>query len=132
MFVWKEIYSLQYPQIDVQHKKLFLLGNNVYNAMYKEKDTDIQHAKVKNLLKELKEYTIYHFKFEEDLLTKKEYDKLPQHMAEHKKFIADLEKLGNNLSDQYDKKANFELLKFLSDWITKHIMLVDNDYKKCL
>jgi hemerythrin-like metal-binding protein len=73
---WKESYSVGINQIDEQHKVLFQMLNKLYDAMKEGKGK----AVLVNLLSELFEYTKYHFKTEEDIITKYNYSKVKEHL----------------------------------------------------
>jgi hemerythrin-like metal-binding protein len=109
--------------IDEQHKKLISLVNELHEAMRNRKAKDV----VAHILKELGDYTTYHFSVEEKAFEKRGYP----NRAEHEKLHADLIA---QLSELMQKQAKGELaisidvLDFLTQWVTNHIMKEDMKY----
>jgi len=68
-----------------------------------------------------------HFRTEEDYFAEYGYDHMTEHVAEHQRLIADVEKFKK---DYQAKKAilSVDLLDFLGDWLRKHIMVSDRAY----
>jgi hemerythrin-like metal-binding protein len=120
---WKESYSVGINQIDEQHKMLFEMLNKLYDAMREGKGK----AVLVNLLTELFEYTKYHFKTEEDIITKYNYSKTKEHLKEHMDLKVKVEKM---FEDVKSGKTSFsiELFGFLKEWVTIHIMQKDMLY----
>ncbi len=121
--LWNDNYSVGVKEIDDQHKKLFGLINQAYKVMKEKQGRDAG----KKVIDGLVDYTIYHFSHEEDLMRKAEYPDLAEHMEKHKKLIgqvADFQKKFNAGDAEIDQN----LMKFLKDWLSSHIMGVDKFY----
>jgi hemerythrin len=109
--------------IDAQHKKLVDLLNKVFEASRSGRGKDI----VGTILDELVTYTKVHFTTEEGFLKKLEYPTFAQHKAEHDKLTKQI------ISFQEEFQAgrstlSIELMQFLRDWLTNHILGVDKQY----
>ena len=121
---WTEEYSVGVKELDDHHRQLFsLLNNNLKSVINKNGDLKTIGAD----LKKLQEYTITHFKAEENLFLKINYPDAKAHLHEHEEFRKELRKL-DILADGTDDLARLKLLLFLSTWFTKHIMTVDKKY----
>jgi hemerythrin len=121
---WTEEYSVGVKELDDHHRQLFsLLNNNLKSVINKNGDLKTIGAD----LKKLQEYTITHFKAEENLFLKINYPDAKAHLHEHEEFRKELRKL-DTLADGTDDVAALKLLLFLSTWFTKHIMTVDKKY----
>jgi hemerythrin len=121
---WTEEYSVGVKELDDHHRQLFsLLNNNLKSVINKNGDLKTIGAD----LKKLQEYTITHFKAEENLFLKINYPDARAHIHEHEEFRKELQKL-DTLADGTDDLARLKLLLFLSTWFTKHIMTVDKKY----
>ena len=121
---WTEEYSVGVKELDDHHRQLFsLLNNNLKRVINKNGDLKTIGAD----LKKLQEYTITHFKAEENLFLKINYPDAKAHLHEHEEFRKELRKL-DTLADGTDDVAALKLLLFLSTWFTKHIMTVDKKY----
>ena len=74
---------------------------------------------------ELKEYTIKHFKDEEEYMESIDYPAIFIQKAQHKQFIDKLEEfMSQDIEEEQDDKIQ-EILTFLTDWLTNHILKVD-------
>ena len=126
MFLWKDAYSVNIAVIDEQHKRLFEIAGNLYDLM-KKKNDDI-YDELNATLKELKDYTVYHFNFEEDLMKKYGYPELSAHVVEHTSFIEKIMAVEELDIDEAQKKVQLDLIMFLVDWVTNHILKRDHMY----
>lgn len=131
MFKWKEAYSCNINEVDMQHKKLFEIANRVYELATYESHYD-NYDEIMTLLDELKEYTSYHFNCEEELMLKNSYPNYQEHRNEHILFVA---KINNVLKKDIDSSQNqiiIDLVSFVVDWISNHILKTDLKYKDFL
>ena len=62
---WNDEYLLGVPEIDKQHKKLIAIANELYDVV--TGDESALKEKMPSILKELTDYTEYHFSNEEEL-----------------------------------------------------------------
>lgn len=116
-------YSVQNSVLDDHHKNLLKLFNDAYDLI-------ISNAPVENtikLLSELKVYSIFHFSEEEKLMRAANYPYYEEHVKEHKKFIEDITKFKDAISEQ-TAELNEEIFLFLSDWLIHHIQKTDRKY----
>lgn len=129
MFVWKEEYALGNGPIDEQHQKLFLLGRQVHELLTTKRNKD-NYDDLASLLKELTDYTVYHFDFEEGMLEAAGYPSLDLHEIEHRRFIDKLHELAEQDLDAFQSKVAFEMLGFIANWIERHILDTDFKYRE--
>lgn len=128
MFNWKEEYSVGVKAIDDQHKELFNLGNMIYNKIKSNNKDKMEDVKL--IIKRLHEYTIYHFEYEESLMEKYNYRDYFQHQNSHKDFIDALDNMEDLDMLINQDKALVDMLNFVLEWITKHILKEDMQYKE--
>jgi hemerythrin len=131
MFEWNDAYSVKVPLIDEQHKKLFVIGQKVYNLVEERKGYD-NYDRVLEAINELYDYTRYHFAEEEKLLRKYGYEDLDNHLQKHDEFLQHLDSLDIEEIDLHQDEAINGLLKFIASWIFKHINNVDFEYSDFL
>lgn len=127
MIKWKEEFSVNVKVIDEQHKKLFEIGSRI-DELVSLSDSADHYDEIMLVMEELKDYTIYHFDFEENLLGKSGYDDLQKQHFEHHFFIKKLEKIGKKDIDSDQEEAIGEIYSFLINWITEHILKSDMKY----
>jgi len=131
MFKWKDTYSCNIAEIDIQHKNLFKIGEKIFEIVSLNDGYD-HYDEIMNTINELKEYTLYHFNYEEKLMEKHNYANLEGQKLEHKKFIDQLIKLENEDIDNAQRSVSMNILLFVADWIEKHILKSDMGYKEYL
>lgn len=132
MFEWNDSYSVGIKEIDKQHKKLLGIGEELVYVMENTSKGLDQYDKVKQLLKELYDYTVYHFTAEEELMEKYDFLDLPSHQFQHKLFIKKIEEIDLDEFDNDQRDSTFKIMQFLSNWITNHILKIDPQYSKVL
>ncbi len=120
---WNDTYSVKVKEIDLQHKKLVDIINELFDAMKAGKGNTV----IDKLLDELVKYTKYHFSAEENYMRKFKFDQSDIQEAQHKQFVAKI----NDFIEQY--KANrltlsIEMMNFLKDWLINHIVKMDKQY----
>lgn len=131
IFKWKESFSIGIEEIDRQHKRLFEIGGEIYNLAVL-KDGQDHYDEIMALLSSLKDYTVYHFGFEENLMKKYDYDKIEEHKEQHDIFIGKLIDIESQDIDSSQKKIILDILDFIVNWISSHILGSDFKYKEVL
>ncbi len=129
MFLWKEELDLGINSIDEQHKKFFEIGNKIDELLMDCEEGKEDYDEIYNVINELKDYTFYHFKTEEDLFIKYNYPDYEQHKMKHNEFKAYIESL--DLETIHEDQTEFlkELLGKIIQWIFNHIVTTDSLYK---
>lgn len=124
MYEMKEEYKIGVENIDEQHKKLFELADKAYMLLKDDFSID-KYDKIVQLLSELKEYTIFHFKSEEEYMESINYKRLFTQKIEHDNFIKTLENVDYNTLDAKQDESLMKILNFLNDWLVEHILKTD-------
>jgi hemerythrin-like metal-binding protein len=124
---WNDKLSVGIDAIDEDHKKLIALINTLQTAvMYPSGESYERQA-----LKEVVDYTIYHFKREEEMMEKYGYPDFEAHKKTHQAMI---EKV-NDYMDLYEHNsagAICDLTRYLKTWLIKHIAGTDQQYSHFL
>lgn len=124
---WDTGLSVGIQSIDDDHKKLLTLINNLQTAIYYPTGEDFE----RQALKELVDYTKYHFKREEDLMQQHGYPDFENHRNLHNRMIAEVESYLK--SYETDREGTIERLAFfLKNWLIKHIKGTDQEYSPFL
>ncbi|OOB80584.1 MAG: hypothetical protein BEN19_00465 [Epulopiscium sp. Nuni2H_MBin003] len=128
MIKWQDSYKVGIDMVDEQHKVLFdivIQTEHILNQYaYDKYDSIIE------LLQKLKEYTIFHFEQEEEIMIKANYNKFFEHKVLHTDFIEKLEELVGGVDIQTDDEVIKNILIFLIEWLTEHILKVDKNMAK--
>lgn len=123
LMTWNDSYSVGVKTIDQQHTGLFAMVNELHTAMMNGHAKDVVGALLGKLIK----YTLDHFAYEERMMGSAKYPQLADHHTHH----VDLTRQVEEFMARYkrgDTTVNIELLQFLSDWLTKHILQEDKQY----
>jgi hemerythrin len=120
---WNENMSVGVKVIDYQHKTLIEAINGFYEVVGNISNKEL----IGNMLKKMKDYSAFHFNYEEQLLKKHGYPQLPYHKIEHKNFIDKVEDLNDRFMSG-KLVISLEITSFIESWITKHIMATDKQY----
>lgn len=124
---WKEDLRVNISKIDEQHKKLIELINNLHEAMKTGKGKEA----CGKVLKELTDYTVYHFSMEEDYMKQTQYPESPGHMTAHKDLIAQVIEFQKGF-ESGKIGLSMDLFDFLNKWLVDHIMATDKKFGQFL
>ncbi|SDK90499.1 hemerythrin [Maridesulfovibrio ferrireducens] len=122
---WSDDLSVNVRTIDEHHMVLINMINDLYQAMRQRKTG----SKVTDIVDKLLEYTKYHFGYEEKIFDKYRYPDSASHKKLHRSFENKIEEFGNSLASGKATVSN-EVIRFLKDWLVKHIMIVDHKYSE--
>jgi hemerythrin-like metal-binding protein len=120
---WNPALSVNIAQIDNQHMKLVDIVNNLHDRMKEGKGKTI----LSGVLSELADYTVYHFKTEEELFKQHSYPKSDAHILEHNTLVQQVLKLKTDLDGGKTVITN-DVMLFLRDWLSNHISGSDKAY----
>ncbi|MBX3020130.1 MAG: hemerythrin family protein [Bdellovibrionales bacterium] len=124
-----EVYGLGIKRIDDQHKQLLNLINALSQIGQSDKPVDPEF--VKKVVNTLVDYTKNHFADEEKLLKRLHYPDYPNHSLAHRRFISQVEEFRDAFQNSPDSKVlTNKIATFLSDWLTRHILVEDKEYVK--
>ncbi len=123
LFVWDNSYSVKVQQCDNDHKKLFSLINDLNDAMMTGKGAQI----IQRVIRQLADYTKYHFSAEEALLVRTKYAGLEMHRAQHREFVSKVEQFESDLKAGAIGQS-VAVTAFLKDWLVNHIQQTDRQY----
>lgn len=120
---WNDSFRVNVKVIDEQHQRLFDLINELYANMQKSESRDIIAKTIKDLL----DYTVYHFREEEKLMERSNYSGIEQHIKIHKSMIENIQRFQKEF-ESGNPLVHYEILSFVGNWLTAHIMGVDRKY----
>jgi hemerythrin len=123
MFEWKPEYSVQIPEIDAQHQRLFALASNLHDAMAQGKGKTV----LEQSLAQLVDYTKVHFAAEEQFMGKYRYPEVTAHKAQHDQLTAQVVELEKEFRAG-NTTLSVGLMTFLKNWLEHHIARSDQQY----
>jgi hemerythrin len=118
---WKKEYELGFEQLDLQHKNLVSLLNQLHDFI--KKGDAVQREEIEDLLMSLGNYAVFHFDTEEFVMESNEYPKFTAHQALHEAFK-------HTIASYVDRFENsdlppIEIAEYLKDWLLTHIAKED-------
>ena len=117
---WAEQFQLNNLSIDKEHKTLVNIYNNLVDALEQKKP----NTEIVTVLTELTDYSLWHFKHEEEWMKQVHYPDFDAHQMEHKDFIYRIAMF--NLSfDRTDETMIYDIISFLREWIVHHLLVLD-------
>lgn len=122
---WSDDLSVQVSEIDMQHQRLIELINKLHEAMLQKQAKQV----VSQIIDELAAYTVYHFQTEEKYMQKFSYAGFMSHKHEHGSFVDKVD----SFQKEYEGGKlglSLEIMNFLKDWVTNHIMGTDKKYSE--
>ena len=120
---WNENYSVNIREIDDQHKRLLALVGNLHTAMLQGQGKQT----LGKILDGVVAYAASHFATEERLMKTHGYPEFDEHRQIHARMtqkVLDIQKQYH----QGQVNITLDTMKFLEDWVTKHIMGTDKKY----
>jgi len=123
LMMWGDNFCVNVRQLDEQHKMLVGMLNDLHDAMKQGKGKDVTG----NVLSGLVQYVATHFATEEKLMKEQAYPEYLNHKMEHDaltKQVLDLQKQ----FEEGKPVLTVELMKFLKDWLSNHILGTDKKY----
>lgn len=125
LLTWNDSLSVGVPQFDEHHKKLIKLVNDYVDAIKANKGNE----QLIPLIAALYDYTLMHFKAEEEFFAKIHYPSTEAHKKEHEGLAKKV--LEYHLNIKNNKPVDsLAVLYFLKDWLMKHINFSDKEYGK--
>ena len=114
---WDEKFSIKIDTIDLQHKKLISLINDVNQSL----KSGASRKDISKIFNDMIDYTKEHFTYEENLFSKYSYREGLKHKIDHSNFISKtLFLYGDFVSDKGVDLNN--ILNFLVEWLQDHIL----------
>jgi len=123
---WEDKYSVGVLEIDNQHKRMFTVINELLDAINENK----QEEHLISIIDTLLQYKKFHFETEEKYFKEFNYDGAEEHIQKHKEFAKKLNELRDK-HPSFNIEFAFELVDFLENWLTGHLMTIDQKYVKC-
>lgn len=124
---WDSKYDVGIEAVDKQHRHLVDLMNDLYDACLGEKlELD---QKFKDVMKELVDYVMVHFKDEEKIMEAINYPNLKEHKQTHEGFIKEMLSSVSAYTNGKQLVPN-SFVRFLRDWLFNHILIDDKEWAR--
>jgi hemerythrin len=127
LVTWTPKMSVGVAKIDREHQGLFDIMNQLHEGMLAGKGREVIGGALGNLI----QYTKVHFGDEEVLLKQHQYPKYAEHLKLHETFRTKVAELDAQFKSG-TAALSVATLDFLRDWLSKHILGIDMQYKDFL
>ncbi len=124
MYEMKPEYYTGIDFIDEEHSMLFSIADKAYDLLTNDFIPD-KYDYIMEVIKELKDYTKYHFDHEETYMNSIGYKRILSQKVAHDDFIEKINSIDSDNIDENQKDALLELLEFLTTWLVEHIYKKD-------
>lgn len=122
-FLFHESFSVEILLLDKHHQRLFELFSEAFKIIRISNNLEDLKEKFSPIQKELIDYTIFHFSWEEQLMKQYNYPELDSHKKAHEYFKEKVSRYTiQNLSDY------LEFVIDLFNWLVDHIFFIDRKY----
>jgi hemerythrin len=121
---WSDDLSVGVPEMDNQHQKLI----GMINRLIREQKSLTDPTTIAELLTEMTDYALEHFRAEEYLMSEYGYEHKDRQVLQHEAFITKTQEfysatnVGTNI-------LSMALLDYLRNWLVDHILDEDMKYK---
>jgi len=117
---WKDSFSVGVAAVDLEHRELIELINELHERIGAAADNDMTLA----MLGEIYAQISAHFALEEKYMRESEYPQFPQHKEDHEELLDELRDIMDRVEDlgRYDAD---ELSQELGRWFSEHFRTHD-------
>ncbi len=122
-------YVMDIEELDEQHRTFFTLLAKLATSvpdMYRPLDDEEADAVI-DVLNELRDYAMLHFRTEEGYMQEIGYPGLEKQKREHNRFITDVIRMEGELLNGTVMPA-IKLHNFMHDWYRDHILTLDKPF----
>jgi len=120
LFHWTKQYSVFVPEIDAEHRAIFLMGAELERAAAEH----APQARLREMIRALAGHAEDHFTHEERLMRDARYEAFEWHKHQHDGVRRKLKEFAKRIGSD-DGEAPGELLQYLSHWLHDHTALTD-------
>ncbi|MDY5704247.1 MAG: bacteriohemerythrin [Lachnospiraceae bacterium] len=124
-YAFTEKYHTGIEFVDKEHEKLFEIMRHIDFLIHQEHYLYDLYDELVETLKELEEYTKFHFRDEENYMRSIGYDGLDAQVLAHEGFVDRIEGIDLADADEHQKEYLEDLLGFLLNWLSAHILNMD-------
>lgn len=119
---WNEKLDIGLDEINRQHQALLHLINELYHLL----KHNYGLSSIKRVVQGLIDYTANHFKYEEVLFEQIDYAQTREHIDKHTELVSQV--LDFQKRVERGEEVGDELMTFLKNWLSNHIMREDKAY----
>lgn len=124
MFEFKDEFLTGIEMIDREHKRLFEIADELYTLKNEEFIPD-KYDNIREILTELKDYTMTHFEHEEAYMESIGYKRMFTQKVQHDALREIINGWDLDAIDENQDEAIDDMLNTVTDWLVNHILNQD-------
>ena len=124
LMTWTDKMSVGVQALDDDHKKLVGMVNTLFDGIQAGQGKDA----VGRILDGLIQYTVEHFKREEDFFAQTGYADAAAHKAMHQALCQQVLDVQKKFNEGASATLSLEVMNFLKNWLINHIQGTDKKY----
>lgn len=124
MYEFKEEFLTGIEEIDREHRRLFEIADELYELKCEEFIPD-KYDNIREILEELKDYTLTHFAHEEAYMQSIGYKRMFTQKSQHDALRQIMEEWDLDAIDENQEETIEEMLRIVTDWLVNHILNQD-------
>ena len=124
--IWEKAWDIGHAEIDKQHRYWIEIFNRLEDSFLNGSSANM-NALQQETLQQMLDYSEYHFKTEEKLMSAERYTGAAEHWRLHKNFKNVLYEKLRNLKEE-GMILNSELLQLMKNWLERHILVEDRKF----
>jgi len=121
---WEDVFSIGNSEMDLEHQRLLEIYNELIILIQNNKN----RTAFAEILSKMTDYSLFHFKDEEEYMQKIKYPRYKEHKQIHKEFIIEVATFNTNLLSNTPPTPE-EILLFIKEWWMNHILKEDFEYE---
>ena len=119
---WSDRFNTGVPLMDKHHQRLVELINQLFQCMQDGGDRML----TAQVVDELVDYTVMHFRAEEEVMKKNHFPKLAEHQQKHQDFVQQVGRFVEKIKSG-SRIAPADVYRFLKNWLVEHIEQEDRN-----
>ncbi len=116
-FAWDDSYSVGNEVLDNQHKELFVIFKKLNDKCMADDSSETYCS----IIEDLETYSVHHFSEEEKYMKDSGYAYTHSHTLLHKFYMTRILEIKLKMYKK-EYKLCTELIRFLGDWLQKHVI----------
>ena len=120
LFHWTQQYAVYLPEIDAEHRAMFLAGAELERAAA----AHVPKARLREMIRALADHAEDHFTHEERMMREVRYEAFEWHKKQHDGVRRRLKEFGKRI-EANDREAPGQMLEYLAHWLRDHTALTD-------
>lgn len=124
MYEFKDEFLTGIEAIDNEHKRLFEIAEELYQLKNDEFIPD-KYDNIKQILSDLKDYTMTHFDHEEEYMKSIGYKRMFTQLSQHNALREIINSWNLDEIDENQDEAIDAMLQTVTDWLVNHILNQD-------